>query len=328
MRAGRAFAASGELARPADERVGRAEPNRAGKLEDKFRAVCVPRLPHQLRILVEDCPLERQKLDARLDAELFGEHGPGLPVDVERLRLTPRSVKRKHQLAAKALPERMLRDQRLQLSHQLLVAAECQIGVDPVEECREAELIQAFGFAERQTLQTHVGKRRAAPERQRLPQAPGRPFRRLVTRPCPGARTRRSRARTARPEPDTGPAGHEPIGSKKLAQRRHVALHQLGRARGRPLAPELVDQAVDGDGLVRVQQQHAKQAALLARAERYHPTLSWASNGPSTRNSITPNLLREPNDGNTVNAGGHASPPSTPHSLARLSPRIASSAEP
>ena len=125
-----------------------------------------------------------RRLDARLDAELLGEHGPGLPVDVERLRLTPRSVKRKHQLAAKALPERMLRDQRLQLSHQLLLAAECQISIDPVEECREAELIQAFGFAERQALQTHVGKRGAAPERQRLPQAPGRPFRRLVARAC------------------------------------------------------------------------------------------------------------------------------------------------
>ena len=96
-------------------------------------------------------------------------------VDVERLRLTPRSVERKHQLAAKVLPQRMLRDQRLQLSHELLVTAECQIGVDPVEECREAELIQPFGFAERQTLQMHVGKRRAAPKRERLPQAPGRP---------------------------------------------------------------------------------------------------------------------------------------------------------
>ena len=231
-----------------------------------------PQAAHQLRILVEDCLLERQKLDARLDAELLGEHGPGLPVDVERLRLTPRSVKRKHQLAAKALPERMLRDQRLQLSHQLLVAAECQIGVDPVEECREAELIQAFGFAERQTLQTHVGKRRAAPERQRLPQAPGRPFRRLVTRPRHEA-LELDEVELERLDPNqiSRPPGHEPIGSE-LAQRRHVALNQLRRACGRPFAPELVDQAVDGDGLVRVQQQHAKQAALLARAEWHYPT--------------------------------------------------------
>ena len=46
----------------------------------------------------------------------------------------------------------MLRDQGLELPHQLLVAAEREIGVDPVEQCCEAELVQPFGFAEPETL--------------------------------------------------------------------------------------------------------------------------------------------------------------------------------
>jgi hypothetical protein len=47
-----------------------------------------------------------------------------------------------------------------------------------------------------------------------------------------------------------------------------VHLDALRRFRRRVLAPQLVDQAVDRDDLVRVHQQRRKERALLCRPER------------------------------------------------------------
>ena len=64
------------------------------------------------------------------------------------------------------------------------------------------------------------------------------------------------------------PARFESAVSQDLAQLGDVDLDALRRFRRRLLAPELVDQAVDRDDLVRVHQQRGQERALLRRPER------------------------------------------------------------
>jgi hypothetical protein len=71
----------------------------------------------------------------------------------------------------------------------------------------------------------------------------------------------------------------EPRG-QLLAQLCHEDLHHLVRTVGDPLAPELVDEAADGDDAVCVQQQQREQRRFLARPRADRPSLEahvqWA----------------------------------------------------
>ena len=48
-------------------------------------------------------------------------------------------------------------------------------------------------------------------------------------------------------------------------------MQALGHRRRRSLAPQLVDQALGGDDLIGVQQQHCQQSAALAGTDRHRP---------------------------------------------------------
>ena len=54
-----------------------------------------------------------------------------------------------------------------------------------------------------------------------------------------------------------------------LAELGHVDLDGLHGGGGRPLAPELVDQPLARDHLVRMEEQHREERLLLGRAERH-----------------------------------------------------------
>ena len=75
----------------------------------------------QLRILIEDRPLEAAQRRPRLDPELLDQRGPRRPVGVQRLRLPARAVEREHELATQALRQRVLGDQALELADELVV---------------------------------------------------------------------------------------------------------------------------------------------------------------------------------------------------------------
>ena len=70
-----------------------------------------------------------------------------MPVGLERFRLPARAVEGKHELAPKALCQRVLGDQALELADELVVAAESEIRVDTVLEGGEAKLIQPSDLA-------------------------------------------------------------------------------------------------------------------------------------------------------------------------------------
>ena len=93
-------------------------------------------------ILVEDRVLQLLERGRRLDAELPVERAPEPLVRLERLGLAPRAVEREDQLPVEPLAERMLRGQRLELSDHVDVAARRQVGLDPVLEAAEAQLLE------------------------------------------------------------------------------------------------------------------------------------------------------------------------------------------
>ena len=77
-------------------------------------------LDSQRGVVPEDRPLELLKRRARVDSEPVDERPARVLVRLERLGLPAAPVQRRHQLAPESLAERFLRDERLELSDQLV----------------------------------------------------------------------------------------------------------------------------------------------------------------------------------------------------------------
>ena len=109
--------------------------------------------------MAEDGPLERGHGRSGLDAELLVEHGAQARVAAQGVGLGPRPVPRHHELAPEALLVGVLRHQALELGDELPVAAQGQVGVDPVPEGHQMGGVQAgdLGAGERQLLQPAQG---------------------------------------------------------------------------------------------------------------------------------------------------------------------------
>ena len=124
----------------------------------------------QLRILPQHLPLELLQLRRGVEPELVGECEPRGAVDLERLGLPAAAIEREHQLAAQSLAERVGGDQGLELADERRVAAELELGVDPLLERGEAQLVEPRGLEAREVLLVEIGERGAAPEGERLGQ--------------------------------------------------------------------------------------------------------------------------------------------------------------
>ena len=124
--------------------------------------------------MLEDRPLQLLEDGTRLEPELLVEHAPGAAVDLEGLRLSACAVEREHQLASQPLPQRMLRDQRVELSDQGRVAADLEFGVDSRFERRQPQLFETLDLDARDRFESQVGARRPAPQRQRFAENVGR----------------------------------------------------------------------------------------------------------------------------------------------------------
>ena len=117
------------------------------------------------RILAKDRPLELLQRRAWIDAELVEKSPSTVPIDLECLSLTTRSVEREHELAAETLSKRVLLYQRLQLARQLVVAVECEVGVDAVLDGGKPDFHKPPDHGLGEGLVREVRERRAAPER-------------------------------------------------------------------------------------------------------------------------------------------------------------------
>ena len=125
---------------------------------------------HKRGVLDEDPLLELAEVGPGLEAQLVRERRSCVPVDGERIRLAARTIEREHELTSDALAVRMPADELLELSDELRMAAECEIGVDPVLGRRQAELVETGDLVLCERLAGHVCERRASPERERIPQ--------------------------------------------------------------------------------------------------------------------------------------------------------------
>jgi hypothetical protein len=220
----------------------------------------------------------------------------------------------------------VLGHERLELAYQLGVAAQSEVGLDPVQQRRQPQLVQPLRFAGGKSLQTQIGECRAPPEREAVPQQHGRPLRPRTTRPRHKLlELMEVELPVLRPHQIARPLGHDSISAELLAQRRNVTLHQLGRPARRPLAPQLVDQPLARHSLVRVQEQHPQQAALLRRAEREQPTLLAGLQWPQYP-ELHPetHLPRDPLDRNTASTATRPPAPRlrAAHPLDRTQPEL------
>ena len=122
----------------------------------------------QRRILPKNRPLELVECRARFDPELVDECTARVLVGVQGLRLSPRPVQRRHQTSPQAFAERVLGDQCLELSDQLVVASEREVCVDPQLDCRQPDLLEPGDGSLGEALVGEVRERGAPPQRQRV----------------------------------------------------------------------------------------------------------------------------------------------------------------
>ena len=148
-----------------------------------------------------------------------------------------------------------------------------EIGIDPVLERREPQLLEPNDLRLGERLPGEVGERGPAPEGER--RAQGLAGRRRVTHrerrspfPAEPDELEQVDSRRIDHEPVTGRRRLEGAVRQELPQLRDVDLDRVpGCVRGL-LAPERIDQAIAGDDLVRLQQESGQQRPALLAAER------------------------------------------------------------
>ncbi len=119
-------------------------------------------------VVLEDRPLQLLQRLTRLEPELVRQEPSGLCVDVESLGLAPAAVERGHELPARPLAQRVLGDERLELAHEIRMAAEYEVCVDPVLEDCESALVEPGYLRLREIRVAKVCESGATPERERL----------------------------------------------------------------------------------------------------------------------------------------------------------------
>ena len=176
-------------------------------------------------------------------------------------------------MKSQALAERLCGDQLLELSHQRVVPPEREIRIDPKLESRAPDLLQPCDRRLGERLVLEVRKRRTSPQRQRFVQALGR-----LGREPAGLQLPRLVHQLLEPMQvqvialDSDDVARRPcrqhVPGECLSKSRDVHAKRIGGALRRILAPELVDQPVRRDHLVRVDEKQREQRPLLGSAQR------------------------------------------------------------
>ena len=228
------------------------------------------------RILAQDRALEPLQGGPGFQAELADHHLAGRPVGAERFGLPSAAVQREHQLPVQALAQRVHRDQCLELADDVGVAAEGQVGLDPVFDRAEPELLQPPGLHLRERLAAEVAEGGAAPEPKRRAQARGRRsrlVRRELAPALPDQPLEPARVQLAVVDHagSTHPAGSAARASRGALRSRETYTSRLPCApAGGSIAPQVMDEDAARDRLVRVQQQDGQQPAQPGAADLDH----------------------------------------------------------
>ena len=170
----------------------------------------------------------------------------------------------------------MLGDEALELADQLGPGAEGQVGLDPLLQADQPQLLQPGDLGLGERLVAEVGQRRPPPQGQRLGQQVGRlgggavgqglaPLGEEALEPADIDLVGDG------PEQVAGRPGDQPPLRQGPAQPRHRRLEGVGRARGRVLAPQLHEDALAGHDLVGVQHQQGEHGPLAGSPVRDRP---------------------------------------------------------
>jgi hypothetical protein len=167
-------------------------------------------------------------------------------------------------------------DQHVQLAEHLLVPSEREIAVDPVHQRRQPQLVELRHLVAPVRLEQQSGEGRAAPERNGFAQELG--SRLELAHGCALTRGRKKLLHVREVEfvgIDTkavaavrGRNRVETVTGQCLPQLRDVDVDRLSRGGRRRLTPELVDQALARDELVRMQKQDPQDKPLLQPGQR------------------------------------------------------------
>ena len=152
----------------------------------------------------------------------------------------------------------MLARARRELADEVGVPAVAELALEPPFERGEAQLLEPCDLALRERLEGKIGERRAAPQRQRLVVA----F--LSEQPLEPVQVELV---VVDAERVAGRPRLQAIIVEQPTEAGDVAMQRGQRRRRRGLAPQRVDEDILRDDLVRAQQQHPEQRALMAAAE-------------------------------------------------------------
>ena len=149
------------------------------------------------------------------------------------------------------------------------MAVELEIGVDPLLERGEPQLLEPVRRGLRPGVEGELGQRGPAPEPERLAQRPRLCLGVGATRLVEQALEAHGVDSLALDVEDVaGRARLERAGAEQPAQLRNGVVQRGRRRRRRPLAPELVDQAVGRNDSPGVEQQDREQRPLPLPRER------------------------------------------------------------
>ncbi len=195
-----------------------------------------------------------------METEVVVQPSPHPLVRLKCLRVPARAVEREHELREEALAVRVLCDERLQLANSGLVASERELGVEAELVRVEPELLEAVGLAPSGRCESDVRERRTTPHRERgacqLDDVSV-----LVHRRCEAGLLVRlhelPRIQRGVPELEcvarTLARESRSALVEELPQAGDVRLERVCRRRRRVVAPDLVDQSLDGHYLARPQ---------------------------------------------------------------------------
>lgn len=237
-------------------------------------------------VLADDGLFQATQVGAGFEPELVAEDLPATLVGPQGVGLATTSVEGQHPLTPQALPEGMLADQALELGDGAAVAPLGQPGIDAVLSRLHLPFHQAGDRRQGEDLSGHVGQRISSPQGKGV----GQDLLGLVGPACrqaclglvdQGVEAGGVDVVWAGAQDVTGRLGDQDLGRlagatsrfEEAAQLGHVGLQGARRRHGRFVAPELVDDAIEGHHPVGLDHQHGQQAAQLVAGQLDGPAV-------------------------------------------------------
>jgi hypothetical protein len=222
--------------------------------------------------LVQDRPLEALEIWSRVDSQFIGKSPVGLLVNLEGLCLPSSAVQREHQMTAESLTERMFGNEGLQIADHLGALSQGEIGFDSALERVEAKLAEPFYVALGERLVGKVGKRLTPPQLEGLAENRGS---RPMGAPIQGLTALLQQSLEAlsvelfgrHTEHITRLAALDRRWAIRLLQDLpepgDIRLDHVQGSAGRVFPPEILDEAIRGNDLVRMNEEDGQQGLLL-----------------------------------------------------------------